>query len=228
MKAEISAAYTKFFKDLDINQQTGLINGSHLKFATYPYIGTNYELSIRKILFVGLDIGRDETLGYVQGFDERRRNIAKETHFNPHIAGTYITSLYFLKEIYGWNDVWDKIKIYGTSQRATKTKNHSDNQNPLHYIALTNYYKFVNDKRVNRSGDINRIYYSANDERDLFISEIKILKPHVIIFQGNLPINEVINKLKATCLEIYKAKHPSNRQRGGRQPETYISSIIKL
>lgn len=228
MKEEISSLYSNFFNDLNVDNDTGVIKGTNLKFATYPYIGENYSISKKKILFVGLDIGRDETPGKIQDFDKRRKSIAAEMGFNPHIAGTYATALYFLRNDYGWENVWEKFKIHNTSQQGTKMKNHQDGQNPLYFVALTNYFKFVTDKRINRTGDLNRKYSNEVAEKNLFISEVKILNPDIIIFQGNLPIHDVLIELKIICPNIYKARHPSNRLKGGRQPELYTANIAKL
>ena len=99
MKLELDKLYRAFFLELNIDSETGEFNDKNLqlKFASYPYIGNQYHSTTKKILFVGLDIGKDETPGYIQTFDERRENIAKESNFNPHIAGTYTTALNILK-----------------------------------------------------------------------------------------------------------------------------------
>ena len=91
--------YLSFFDLFKINKQTGeLLDYSNVKFITMPYIGSKYTLSKQKILFVGMDVGKDETPGRYQNFDERNSNIENNSHFNPHIAGTYCSSLFLLKK----------------------------------------------------------------------------------------------------------------------------------
>ncbi len=228
MEEKIKILYSNFFNDLNIDSSSGIVNGvENSRFATFPYIGENYNVSKKKILFVGMDIGKDETNGYIQSLDERKDSVAKDSDYNPHIAGTYVTALYFLKDHYGWGNIWDKIKDQNTMQQATKTINHVENENPLSFVALTNYYKFVNKNQINRSDNSNRKYINKEAETNLLINEINILNPKIIIFQGNLPIGDIIGKLKNKDIEIYKALHPSNRNKNGRHPEKYIESIIK-
>lgn len=227
MVKDLELLYQKLFSQLGIDKNTGEFIGDNknIKFATYPFVGARYQKAKRKILFVGLDIGKDETPGRMQGFDERRENIACDSNFNPHIAGTYTMALHLLKDEYGWQNVWDKIKGYSTSQQATRTKNHSDGENPLDYVSLTNFYKFVDIARENRSGDKNRKYISKEVESQFFIDEVKVFAPDVIIFQGNCPTISVITELKELSIALYKAPHPSNRALGGRQPENYINKL---
>ena len=147
---KLKELYEALFSQLGIDKVTGAlaIKGRLLKFATFPYVGVNYQTAKRKILFVGLDIGQDETPDYIQGFDERRQCVARDINFNPHIAGTYAMSLFLLKEDYQWQSVWEKVKSYATSQQATKSKNHHDGENPLDYVSLTNFFKFVEIKNI--------------------------------------------------------------------------------
>ena len=230
MNNEIEKLYSNYFSSLEINPKTGLFNNSELKvrFATFPYIGEKYNDSKRKILFIGLDIGKDEAK-YIKELNERRGDIAKDYGFNdPHISGTYTSALYFLKDIYGWNDIWKKITVYPTSQQATKTKQHNNNENPLHYIALTNYFKFVGVDRKNRSGDGDRRYLNKNAEKQLLLDEIKILKPDLLIFQGDSPYRDVYSEIKEMKIQIMKAWHPSIRRKGCRQPQKYVENIFDI
>src|SRR5690554_5048785 len=73
MKTKITNAYSYFFNELQINPTTGefLNTDTNTKFATYPFLGSNYEKSKLKIVVVGLDIGKDETNGCIQSFEHR-------------------------------------------------------------------------------------------------------------------------------------------------------------
>ncbi len=229
MEKEIKELYEKFFIELKINPTTGIVDNTNgqLKFSTFPYIGKNYSIAKRKILFVGLDIGKDETKGKIQSLDERNENIACDFGFNPHIAGTYISALYLLKDTYNWNQVWDKVKKYHTAQQATKIQQHQTNENPLDFVALTNFFKFVDVDRENRSGDSNRKFINQKNELNLFLDEIRILNPDIILFQGQMPSDSVISQIKKGKT-IYKAPHPSTRKLNGRQPENYINLFHEI
>lgn len=229
MEKEIKQLYLNFFQELGINESSGLFNNSDskIRFATYPYIGKRYAESKLKILFVGLDIGQQER-SYIQDIVERRNSIALDCDFNPHIAGTYTTALFYLKDIYNWNDSWGRVITYSTSQQATRIKQHNGDDNPLHYIALSNYFKFVGIDRVNRSGADDRKYVKADTEKRLLLNEIEILKPDIVIFQGNSPYFDVIHDIKKMNIKTLKIWHPSLRKKGARQPLMYIGSIHEV
>ena len=64
-------------------------------------------------MFISFDIGKDEKfveqkIDSFQDFEERKESVC-ESGFkkNPHMAGTYGTALYFLKEKYKLNKEWD-------------------------------------------------------------------------------------------------------------------------
>jgi len=229
MKQKIEILYQNFFRKLGIDSRTGeFIEENNIKFATYPYIGIKYHQPKQKILFVGLDIGKDETPCCIQSLEERRENIALDTDFNPHIAGTYIMALFMLLEEFNWQDIWESVRVFSTCQQATKVRHHRIDQNPLDYVSLTNFFKFVDVNREIRSGDKNRKFTNKNVENQLFIDEVKILNPSIIIFQGNCPTDSILSELRQLNIELYKATHPSNRKLGGRQPENYVSSLRKL
>ncbi len=214
VQKELEREYQNFFKFLGIDDKTGCTNKSdNLKFPTYPYIGTSYG-SVKKLLFIGLDIGMDESSN-IQTFDDRRLGIefACPSKANPHIAGTYITALHFLKdEDTSWNAHWDKIKNSNTSQRALREYELLQ-KNPLSYIALTNYYKFVDKKRMVRSGGQNRKYVNKEAENRLFLNEVKILCPDTVIFQSRqFRYNkDLLDRLSSIVKSIYVGPHPSYR-----------------
>lgn len=229
---EIKSLYKSFFKKLSIDNQNGelIINKHYYKFATYPFIGSKYGSAHTKILFVGMDIGADETPGYIQSFEERS-NI--ETHpiekKNPHIAGTYISALHFLKDEFGWEKEWNITSKYPTCQQALKSlKMELSEISPLSFVALTNYFKFVDKGRENRSGSANRKYINEFEENTLLINEINILQPNLIIFQSASFFNypRFLESLKKLQINIKIAPHPANRDKNGRQPVNYINRTI--
>jgi hypothetical protein len=228
-KDQIEIEYLKFFKEFDINPTTGRLNSyPEIKFVTMPYIGSKYYTSKTKILFVGMDVGKDETPGRFQNLAERNSNIESDVNFNPHIAGTYCSALFLLKNEKKWQDIWDKFILYNTSSQATKTQNHRNGENPLSFISLTNLHKFVTISRVNRSGDENRKFIKRELEESLLLKEIEILNPNLILFQGKLPSSDTLNALKEKNIEIIFAFHPSNRQKAGRNPQNYIRTFKEI
>ena len=158
LKAQLTNKYRELFRRYEIDEKTGCLGYDPTrKFATYPYIGSRYGEAAR-ILFVGLDIGADETPerpgqpGWFQSFKERRVKIEEKEllKHNQHIAGTYFTALFFLQEELGWQNYWDKTKNISSCQTALKNRGNLPTQNPLSYIALTNHYKFVTTGRKKR------------------------------------------------------------------------------
>lgn len=73
LQTEIKGVYKTFFEKLNIDENTGelQVDNKILKFATFPYIGSNYSDAKKRILIVGLDIGQDETPDHLQSFSER-------------------------------------------------------------------------------------------------------------------------------------------------------------
>lgn len=232
MKSKLTKLYDQFFQDLEIDTTTGLVGNQSKRFATMPYVGDQYEHANKKILFVGMDIGKDEyqTKNTYQDFNERKSNVCAESGFNPHIAGTYAAALNFLKDNYGWEKTWNEINKYPTAQQATRTPKHDMGQNPLSYVALTNYYKFVNVERANRSGDWDRKYLvnAKETEEDFFMKEVEVFNPDVIVFQSKHPKWNIIEKLKNLNKEIYVGPHPSYREKGGRKPDVYVEKIQRV
>lgn len=230
MKTLLENHYTTFFKDMKIDGQSGYLkNNPSLKFSTFPFIGSRYG-ETKKILIVGLDMGSDEKLGGIQSFKERREAIEEKdiTKHNPHISGTYFTALFFLKENLNWQKQWSDTKNIPSCQKALQKQNLLPIINPLSYIALTNYYKFVSVNRKNRSGGENRRYIDKETEVNFFIKEVKIFNPDIIIFQSNAFAYK--RKLLRILLNmgklIYIGPHPAYR--GKREPEYYISRINQL
>lgn len=216
---KIQNLYSDFFFENNINNKSGIWNnkevGRELRFATMPHIGDYYASAQIKILFVGLDIGEDE-FGRIQTFDERRSRISmpKDDYFdkNPHMAGTYIETLAILKNIYPseWNDVYRmRDNPNGTVLKNLKNILPID---LLRSVAMTNYYKFVTKDRQGRRGSFDRDNFGISNEiKKLFLSEVEILNPDIVWFQGiDFESYEVFKKLKTqTIKKIICTYHPS-------------------
>ncbi|WP_313600037.1 hypothetical protein [Epilithonimonas vandammei] len=226
---QLKADYLKFFEEFKINQTTGILEDyPSVKFATMPHIGSKYSESKYKILFVGQDIGKDETVNYFQDFYERNQSVEKPSNFNPHIAGTYSSALFLLKDLYKWDDVWEKHNSYSTYSQATKNILHKENENPLSFIALTNLHKFVTSSRENRAGDVDRKFIKREVEEKILIKEIEALKPNLVLFQGKKPSGITLEIIKSKNIEVKLAKHPSYRAKNGRKPEVYVETFDYL
>lgn len=212
----INLLYKKFIaskreKDFDITFEKK-------KLATLPYIGSKYGTK-SKILFIGLDIGADEK-DHIQSIPERRKAIEHPEieYYNPHIAGTYFLSLYFLKHEEDWLKYWNNIKssklqsMQILKDLTTRSKILPDpsHLNFLSYVALTNANKFVTIGRTNRLGDQDRKYIT-DFEHKLLIDEIKILQPDVICFQGKKfgKNKKLLDEIKELSIKVLFGTHPS-------------------
>lgn len=219
----------RLFQLLKIDPQTGKIGldeGQGLKFPTFPYIGSRYGDRPR-ILFIGLDIGGDEKPGGIQSIEERRAAIetkSPEGH-NPHIAGTYFTAMYLLRDRLSlMRSHWNCIDDGKTCQALLKLASALPDKNPLSYVALTNYYKFVSIGRKGRAGARNRRYLSAQTkglEQCFLLNEVRTFNPEVIVFQSlsfqqtqYQPILREISEHRV----VYVAPHPSARHKDARVP----------
>ena len=220
------------FKDNFVDKKTGIVNkDSNRKLATYPYIGSKYG-SAKKVLIVGFDIGNDECRGEICSLEHRNQietNNLRE--LNPHIGGTYFTALYFLKNDLNLNEFWEETKStkYGkTFATILRKVPQLPNENPLSYIAMTNFFKYVTvDRASSRRGDFDRIFIDKEKEINLFLAEIEVLNPDIVFFQskGFQNLQEKIkNALLIKGIEIYYAYHPSDySEAGGNIPEIYFS-----
>ena len=186
VQSELKNKYRELFKRYKIDPKTGCLKCYlDLKFPTYPYIGSRYG-ETKKILIVGLDIGSDETPRRIQCFDERRQAIEKKPVYkhNPHIAGTYFTALFFLKDELGWNDCWSKTKNISTCQQALKNGKDLPTSNPLSYIALMNYYKFVTENRRNKGEEQTENIWIRALIKNFLLKKSKSLNPILLFFKA--------------------------------------------
>ena len=226
---------------MGIDEKSGkFIRNEHLdkKFATYPYVGSKYgnNGNAEKILFIGRDIGIGRwELGHIQSFSERREGIEEKPLYchNHHIAGTYMTVLYFLKDKFHWSARWEEIVNTGSKCKSvlSNRKELLPSKNPLSYCALTNYHKFMTfmtkgEKKMRHERNLK--WLCQDKEEGLFWEEIEILSPDIVIFQGNdkkLKFHEAAENLKSEgkVREIYVGYHPSHVE--AQKPEKLIESI---
>jgi hypothetical protein len=217
-KTQIEELYKKFFIDNEIDIITWILNGKRVRFATYPFIWKKY-WEKAKILFVWLDIWKDERCvdDIYQKLDDRYCGIMKKgsslkspKDYNPHISWTYITSMYYLFKEKLSNDIMNM-----TFKKWIKELIKNDdtkNDNPLEYVSLINYYKFVTIWRCSRQWSSDRKnQLSNNKENELFLKEIEILNPDIIIFQT---IDKNLGWVKAKLREdwfknVITLNHPS-------------------
>jgi hypothetical protein len=234
LKKELEVLYDVFFEEMHIDKASGLLEGKNKRFATMPYIGSNYLNAKKKILFVGLDIGQDEFYeeNRFQTFDERNNSVngPKLSEKNPHIAGTYGTALYFLKDIYNWSESWDIL--YSQNQFFKQVLEVYGNLLPnevLSYVSLINYYKFVTKDRYNRAGAMDRVFLNQTVELDLLVKEINLLNPDILIFQSLTLRNDFLIKQLKDKMELYIGFHPScfGRYIYKRIPSEYIKHLLE-
>ncbi len=234
LKGQLKKKYRELFERYEIDEKTGCLKRRPtLKFATYPYIGSCYGEAAR-ILIVGLDIGKDETPerpgqpGWFQSFEERRAAIEDRPapKHNEHIAGTYFTALFFLREFLECQEYWNGIKNTSTCEKILKSGRELAMKNPLSYITLTNYYKFVTTGRTKRAGDEDRKHLLGHFDREFFVEEVEIFNPDIVVFQGaEFKDNLAPRRLVKTGRSVYTGPHPSNREKGGRVPEYFVNRI---
>lgn len=221
------------FNDKFVDNVTGVVKSDTLrKLATYPYVGSKYG-EAKKVLVVGFDIGNDECKGKICSLEYRRQienyNLRK---LNPHIGGTYFTALYFLKDELKLSEFWEDTKsskYAKTFATILKRVPKLPDTNPLSYIAMTNFYKYVTVGRTkSRRGNFDRVFIDKEREIKLFLAEIEILNPDVIFFQSK-DFQFLDRKIKDTILskgiKAYYAYHPSDYSEvGGNIPENYFSN----
>ena len=146
IETQIISLYNNFIKNFHIDKKTGYVSNSDKKLATLPFIGSKYG-SKRRVLFIGMDIGCDEHDG-ITPIKQRRKDIEGLAYenLNPHIAGTYFLSLFFLRKEKEYTAIWEKVKdLNNTCQMILKHNRKElgleEIDNCLSYVSLTNYHK---------------------------------------------------------------------------------------
>ena len=220
-----------FSKAMGFDKETGILPNSKKRFSGMPFVGFRYSEQTPKILIVGEDIGSDECVNdnakdingtplYFHDFDSKRKNCVNVAgKYNAHLAGTYMTALYLLRNCDKFKDMWEESMCDRTAHWALKMLSASQIAEIAHTIALTNLHKFVTVVREGKSGDQDRNWIDHDKEFATFIEEVKCFAPDIIILQAiNSMTNEDIEQIKQAAggASVYKLTHPSTRKRGGR------------
>ena len=229
IKSKISELYGKFFEDMSIDPETGIVAGTDKRFTGFPYLGAKYAEAPVRILFVALDTGKDECYedNTFHSFENRESVFlgggAANLDFNPHIGGLYATALYILKDKMGWKDAWSALWAYRDQYKTAKAIRVASSDIPLDlmaYIAYENRFRFVTVKRgfekdengkeiKDRAGGKDRKWLDEGRERKMLLDEIDAFAPDVVVFQGkvglwNCGLSELRKKYKVIVLN-----HPS-------------------
>ncbi len=217
-RARLKAIYWFFFRNMGIDCQTGDLparfpNHRKYKFACYPYVGSRYgtDPNTKKVLVVGLDIGCDENPGEgIKSLEERSGiECAPVDKLNPHIAGTYFTALRYACPQRGWERFQDAEDACQTILKKRGAELPSIN--PLSFIALTNFYKWV--KKGSQSRKSERKYFDCKVESQLFLNEVRCLEPDVVVFQstsyGENKFKAIRESIKCQARECHVLVHPS-------------------
>lgn len=219
LQNDLEQIYNRFFQKMKIDFNTGILINSNKRFATKAGIGNNYEKSQKKILFVSLDIGRDELfvqkgINSFQNYENRASSVcSSEKVRNAHMAGVFGISLYLLRKINGWEKEWELFEKSNKFFKHTLFDNYEILPNDvLQNIAQINFFNFVEVGRLKRSGDKDRKFIDMKSEIQLNIELINKLMPDEIIVHGikihNLFKSEIIPRIKHKC-NIYLVMHPS-------------------
>ena len=243
LKDNISHLYCDFFEDMKIDLNTGIVEGKNMRFTGFPYIGANYVNAPVRVLFIPLDIGKDECFKENSYHTLEDRNSIFEkpnwiNYINPHIAGLYATTLYLLKDKMGWQKEWDLLwdnrESYKKNKQLILALKDYMPWNLMSYVAYENRFRFVTigrgwkengEGKKERGGNKDRRWINPKRESELLLSEIEAFSPDIIVFQGkdglwNCNINELKNKYK-----VIVAYHPSCWQRGADKLQYIVDKI---
>lgn len=231
-----------FSKAMGFDKETGLLPNGEKRFSGMPFIGNDYGKFSPKILIVGEDIGSDEcvikntkdingTPLYYHDFDSKLKNCVNVAgKYNAHLAGTYITALYLLRNCDKFKDMWEKSMCEKTAHWALKMLSALQIAEIAHTIALTNLHKFVTVVRNVKSGDQDRNWIDHDKEFATFIKEVKCFAPDIIILQAINSVSEAeIEQIKQSTggASVYKLTHPSTRRKGGRIVQNLIIDPLR-
>ena len=224
IQKSIENRYKNFFAKFKINKKNGRFprksRWSFLRFPTYPFIGSRYaENNSFRVLFIGLEIGKDENAGgEIIGFDKKRMLVEDTEKHNPHVYGMGVATIFLLKKLFKKNQ-WEKIYKGKTYMNTFNlAKNIKPNFNPLSHIAMTNCYKFVTINSKSRLSSKDGKHISTDAEWDLLEEEIMILKPNFLVFESKKfakdhwfqPLIYEIKKQNKNT-KVYISNHPSDR-----------------
>lgn len=157
----------------------------------------------------------------MQDFKDRRERFEgiKPENQNPHISGTYITSLYLMEERYGLKE---DLKTNDTSFKDAIKSIETPDINPLSFVALTNVYKYVEVGSDNRKTG-REIKKDLAVQYKLLADEINILEPEIIILQSR-EFEPVLN-LGDWKGKLYLGPHPSYP---GISPREYFEKLTEI
>jgi hypothetical protein len=236
MSTELEVAIRKvlvedFSEAMGFNEETGLLPNGEKRFSGMPFIGNDYGKFSLKILIVGSDIGSDERKSdnTFHDFHSKRKNCMSGKYY-AHLAGTYMTALYLLRNCDKFKDMWEESMCEKTAHWALKMLSASQIAEIAHAIALTNLHKFVTVDRKGKSGAEDRIWIDHDKEFATFIEEVKCFAPDIIILQAINSISEAeIEQIKQAAggASVYKLTHPSTRKRGGRIVQNLIINPLR-
>ena len=208
LQRDLQDAHDDFFRLLNVDPATGWVTKQYLKFASYPHVGSRYG-DMKRLMFVGMDIGSDTTPGEIHSYDNRRSDIEEALVHrpNPHMSGTYITAMHFLAE--GCSE-WQRWLADANSdlvpQRLLNDTNRVPSRNPLSYIAFTNYYKFL----LFHNG--TKVQLERGLEEQFLKEEARLLAPDIIVLQsaGFRRLESLLNDLSQIA-DVFVGNHPSVR-----------------
>ena len=234
---KLDKIYDSFFVVFNIDLKTGIVANTNKRFATKVAIGDKYFAAKKKVLFVSLDIGKDEYYheNRFQSYKERRENALYYSvdGRNPHMAGVYGVALYFLKDIFGWVEAWSKIENSNQFFRESLLSNKSIvPTDVLSNVAMINFYNYVTIGRTERTGGNDRFLLNEASELQLLVDIINEINPDTIIVQSKTLNGYFRNKIKPFIegnTDIYVSYHPSVFGRGikYRNPKLHIADLIK-
>lgn len=190
LRKSLKDRYDQFFKDMGIDPQTGIVKGTSKRFTGYPYIGRNYCNAPIRILFIPLDVGKDECAenNTYHSFQDRQDIFPDGMlDFNYHIAGLYATALFILKDVMGYQQAWEILcKEQNCSNKISiRRAYHYLPKDLMSYVAYENRYRFVTIGRDSeRKGGKDRVWLDVDLERQMLMDEIELFSPNIIVFQG--------------------------------------------
>jgi hypothetical protein len=211
-----------FSKKIGFDIETGLLQNEKMRFSGMPFIGNHYGEYLPKILIVGSDIGSDEMKPTFHTFDTKRsRCIHRTNKYNAHLAGTYMTALYLLRDCNEFKNMWQDSMRNITAHWALKKLSAPQVAEIAESISFTNLHKFVTVDREKKSGDQDRKWTKEDKKEEfaIFIEEVKCFVPDIVILQEINPISDKdVEQIKEAVegVAVYRLKHPSTRKRGGR------------
>ena len=208
LKGNLDKAHEAFFRCFGVDAD-GFVGSPYLKFASYPHVGSRYG-DMTKLMVIGMDIGYDPTEGRIQSYECRRLEIEghKVHKLNPHMSGTYVTAMHFLSDQRDeWKRWLERADCEQTPQALLNNTGEIPSENPLSYIAFTNYYKFL----VVESGA--KVQLASQCEEDFLVEEARVLAPDIVVLQSAefRGYKCLLQPLSDVAKQVWVGNHPSVR-----------------